>query len=48
MDWMQDLQNWLVSNGANFAVNLLVFVLILLAAKIVIGALVRVARAAAD
>jgi len=40
----EGLQTWLVTNGASFAVNLLVFLLILLAAKLVIGTPVRMAR----
>lgn len=48
MGWMEGAQTWLVTNGASFAVNLLAFLLILLAAKVAIGATARVARRAME
>lgn len=44
MDWLQDAQTWLATHGTAFVVNLIVFLLILLAGRIAIGMSTRVAR----
>lgn len=44
----QKLKDWVVENGANFLVNLLIFILILIAGYIVIGIVVRLTRSALE
>ncbi len=46
MEWMEQAQSWLATNGTAFAVSLVVFLLILLAGRVAIGAAVRVAERA--
>ena len=43
MDGMQQAQSWLATHGTAFVVNLVVFLLVLLAGRIAIGSAVRVA-----
>lgn len=40
-EWVTKIQNWVVENGANFLVNLMVVILILIVGKIVIGMIVK-------
>lgn len=44
MDWMNEAQTWLATNGTAFVVNLIVFLLVLLAGRIAIGLALRVAH----
>ena len=44
MDWMEQAQSWLATNGTAFAVDLIVFLLLLLAGRVAIGSAVRVAE----
>ncbi|MDP8255122.1 MAG: mechanosensitive ion channel family protein [Candidatus Alcyoniella australis] len=44
MEWIDKGQEWLITNGANFLVNIIVFIIILFAGWLVIRALMRVTK----